>query len=44
MNIKPIWAQNKLKPALVGGILSISVSPLQGAEPLSYLVQPGDTA
>ncbi len=44
MNIKSIWAQNKLKPALLGGVLSISVSPLQGAESLSYLVQPGDTA
>ena len=44
MNIKPLWAQNKLKSALLGSVLSFSVSPLQGAESLSYLVQPGDTA
>ena len=44
MNIKSIWAQNRLRSAFCGGILSISVSPLQGAEPLSYIVQPGDTA
>ena len=44
MNIKSIWAQNRLRSAFFGGVLSISVSPLQGAEPLSYIVQPGDTA
>ena len=40
MNIKPLWAKN----ALLGSVLSAFVSPLQGADPLSYIVQPGDTA
>ncbi len=40
MNIKPLWAKN----ALLGSVFSAFVSPLQGADPLSYIVQPGDTA
>ncbi len=40
MNMKPLWAKN----ALLGSVLSAFVSPLQGADPLSYIVQPGDTA
>ena len=40
MNIKLLWVKN----ALLGGVLSAFVSPLQGADPLSYIVQPGDTA
>ena len=40
MNIKPFWAKN----ALLGSVLSAFVSPIQGADPLSYIVQPGDTA
>ena len=44
MNIKLVLAQHRIKSALLGSVLSLSVSPLQGAEPLSYTVQSGDTA